>query len=77
MKKRLCKLMSCLLALVMIIGMLPVIASAADDEAKQVFEGGNYDPSAGLTVAVDNTQAVTHMTFDYTVESGEIGRAHV
>ena len=61
MQNRLCKLVSCLLAIAMIIGMLPMIVSAAEDGATQVFEGGNYVPGDVSTMcrSLQNNPAVS------------------
>ena len=40
-------------------------------EPKLVFEGGDFAATTGATFALDNDQAVTRMTFDYSIESGE------
>ena len=75
MKKRLCNLMSCLLAIVLVVGLIPMIVSAAEAGTNQVFEGASYAPGTGATIELKaekvNDQPVTHMTFDYTIESGE------
>ena len=40
-------------------------------EPKLVFDGGDFAATTGATFVLDNDQAVTRMTFDYSIESGE------
>ena len=40
-------------------------------QSKDEFEGGVFEANTGATISLDNDQAVTRMTFDYTIESGE------
>ncbi|MBR5569477.1 MAG: metallophosphoesterase [Oscillospiraceae bacterium] len=63
MQKNLSKVLSCLLAIVMVLGMIPVIASAAG--AQQIYDGGAFTAGTDLTVSVSNDQPVTKMSFDY------------
>lgn len=63
MQKNLSKVLSCLLAIVMVLSMIPVIASATG--AQQVYDGGAFTAGTDLTVSVSNDQPVTKMSFDY------------
>ena len=40
-------------------------------QPKLEFEGGDFAATTGATFVLDNDQAVTRMTFDYAIESGE------
>ena len=41
------------------------------DEPKNEFEGGAFQAGTGLTIDLPNDQAVTTLTFDYKIDSGE------
>ena len=46
-------------------------ATAEPEIPDDVYEGGQFTAGADLSVALDNDQEVTRLTFDYTIDSGE------
>ena len=48
-----------------------VLAGEEPEVPGDVFEGGTFQANTDLTIVMDNDKAVTQMTFDYKISSGE------